>query len=217
MRRRDGSKLAVEVRGRYATFRNETVRIAVIRDVTEKKAREAKLLEQSEQLRALALRDELTGLHNRRGFMEIAEHQLKAAMRNREPCAVFFADLNGMKAINDELGHEMGDQAIRATGSMLTEVFRSSDVVARLGGDEFIVFASECDEAGVAAAYVRIEQAVRALNAGATNGYQISISAGAAVFDPNEPKDLSSLMQAADANMYDAKRARSQRALAASG
>ncbi|HEX4351726.1 MAG TPA: CHASE3 domain-containing protein, partial [Polyangiales bacterium] len=134
MRRRDGSKLAVEVRGRYATFRNETVRIAVIRDVTEKKAREAKLLEQSEQLRALALRDELTGLHNRRGFMEIAEHQLKAAMRNREPCAVFFADLNGMKAINDELGHEMGDRAIRATGSMLTEVFRSSDVVARLGG-----------------------------------------------------------------------------------
>ena len=80
--------------------------------------REALLLEKSEQLRALSLRDELTGLHNRRGFMEVAEHQLKSAARAKECCAVFFADLNGMKVINDQLGHEMGDHAIRAAADV---------------------------------------------------------------------------------------------------
>jgi diguanylate cyclase (GGDEF)-like protein/PAS domain S-box-containing protein len=212
MLRRDGSTFPVEVRARFATFRDEQVRIAVVRDVTEKKRQERQLLEKSEQLRALSLRDELTGLHNRRGFMEVAEHQLKAAARARESCAVFFADLNGMKLINDQLGHETGDHAIRAAAEVLTAVFRASDVVARLGGDEFAIFAGECDERGVASTYARVEHAVSELNATSTCQYRLSISVGAALFRPQDPPDLLSLMHTADANMYDAKRARHSRA-----
>jgi diguanylate cyclase (GGDEF)-like protein/PAS domain S-box-containing protein len=209
--RRDGTTMPVEVRGRYAHFRNRLVRIAVIRDITERKQREAELLEKSEQLRALSLRDELTGLLNRRGFIEAAEHQLKSASRAGESCAVFFADLNGMKIINDQLGHDAGDDALRAAAKVLGSVFRSSDVVARLGGDEFAVFAGECTEENVPVVHDRVEQAVKALNAVSGAGYALSISAGAAVFTPGAPRDLVSLMQEADATMYEAKRARHKR------
>ncbi|HEX4474277.1 MAG TPA: sensor domain-containing diguanylate cyclase, partial [Polyangiaceae bacterium] len=211
MLRRDGSTFPVEVRGRFAKFHNDVVRLAVIRDITEKKQREAELLEKTEQLRALSLRDELTGLYNRRGFMEIAEHHLKTDQRARKPCAVFFADLNGLKLINDQLGHEMGDRAIREAARVLESVFRASDVVARLGGDEFAIFASECDDLGVVAAAMRLERAVSDLNDTSTNRYRLSVSVGAAVLHADEPRDLAALMQAADQNMYDVKRARHQR------
>ncbi len=211
MLRRDGSTFPVEVRGHVATLRNEWVRIAVVRDITEKQEREAELLEKTEQLRMLSLRDELTGLYNRRGFMEIAEHRLKTEQRARKPCAVFFADLNGLKLINDQLGHETGDRAIREAARVLETVFRASDVVARLGGDEFAVFASECDDLGVVAAAMRLERAVSELNDASTNRYRLSVSVGAAVLHADEPRDLAALMQAADENMYDVKRARHQR------
>ncbi len=186
--------------------------VAVFHDTTAIKRAETQLVEKSEALRALSLRDELTGLYNRRGFMEVAEHQLKAAARSLEPCVVFFADLNGMKLINDQLGHEMGDHALRAAADVLTGVFRASDVVARLGGDEFAVFAGDCDELGIATTYARIEERVSELNALSTHRYRLSISTGAAVFHPEDPRNLIDLMQAADAHMYEAKRARHQRA-----
>ncbi len=212
MMRRDGTVFPVEVHGRMASFRNETVRIAVVRDVTEKKEREAQLLEKTERLRGLSLRDELTGLHNRRGFVEAAEQKLKTAARNLEPCAIFFADMNGMKVINDQLGHEAGDQAIRAAAEVLKSAFRPVDVVARLGGDEFAILAGNCDESGVSAAYLRIENAVSALNSVSVSRFRLSISAGATVRGPHDPRDLASLIQAADANMYEAKRIRHERA-----
>ncbi|HVW29555.1 MAG TPA: diguanylate cyclase [Polyangiaceae bacterium] len=211
MLRRDGTTFPVEVRSRFATLRDERVRIAVVRDVTEKQRREAELMEKSQQLLMLSLRDELTGLYNRRGFVETAAHQLKSALRAGEPCAVFFADLNGMKQINDQLGHEMGDHALRAAASILTGVFRPSDVVARLGGDEFAIFKGECDQTYVPGVVDRIEHAVSEYNETSGSPYRLSISAGAAVCEPQDPRDLATLMQAADANMYEAKRSRHRR------
>jgi diguanylate cyclase (GGDEF)-like protein len=124
---------------------------------------------------------------------------------------VFFVDLNGMKQINDQLGHEMGDHALRAAAEVLTGVFRPSDVIARLGGDEFAIFAGECDELGVASLMVRIEHAVCEYNETSGNPYRLSISAGAAVCAPSDPRDLPTLMQAADTSMYEAKRVRHAR------
>jgi diguanylate cyclase (GGDEF)-like protein len=93
------------------------------------------------EVQSLALTDTLTGLFNRRGFVTIAEEQLKLARRSGYSLALAFVDLDGMKRINDELGHEVGDQALVATARILRATFRSSDVLARLGGDEFIVLA----------------------------------------------------------------------------
>lgn len=82
------------------------------------------------QLQSMALMDMLTGLYNRRGFVTIAEEQLKLSRRTGSSFALAFVDLDGMKRINDELGHEFGDQALVTTAEILTSTFRASDVIA---------------------------------------------------------------------------------------
>jgi diguanylate cyclase (GGDEF)-like protein/PAS domain S-box-containing protein len=204
MLRRDGTTFPVEVRGRFLQFRDERVRIAVVRDIAEKKQREA-------ELQALSLRDALTGLYNRRGFLELVGHQLKAAERKRQHCALFYADLDGMKQINDQLGHAMGDQALRSTAELLQRVFRASDITSRLGGDEFAIFAPDCDEEGVASSCARLARAVEELEQSGLCSYRLSISVGAAVWDPERPSDLTALIEAADRRMYEQKRSARQR------
>jgi diguanylate cyclase (GGDEF)-like protein/PAS domain S-box-containing protein len=206
--RPDGSRVPVEVRGRFVTFRGEQVRIAVIRDVTEKRHREAELREQAELLRSMSLRDDLTGLYNRRGFLEHAGVALRGAVRTREPAAVFFADLNEMKAINDTFGHDAGDRAIVGTARVLGAVFRDSDIVARLGGDEFAIFAPRCGEKDVPRVRERLHTLLEGANQKTEEPFSLSISMGASVFLPGDPADLGALMESADRAMYGEKRAR---------
>jgi diguanylate cyclase (GGDEF)-like protein/PAS domain S-box-containing protein len=214
MVRHDGTKFPVEVRVRAVVFRGQPVRISVVRDITERKAHEAELAQRAERLRELSLRDELTKLYNRRGFLELARQQLRLAARARRYLTVFYADLNGMKAINDVLGHEMGDRALVVMASILTNVFRTSDIVARLGGDEFAVLATECDAQGVEAASVRVRALVEQHNHMPDAPFQLSVSIGAAVYDPAAPSDLEALMKRADEQMYELKRARADAAAA---
>jgi diguanylate cyclase (GGDEF)-like protein/PAS domain S-box-containing protein len=208
MLRRDGTRFPVEVRGRHTTFRGESMRIAVVRDITEKRQHETELEAQADLLRAMSLRDELTGLFNRRGFLEHARQLLRNAARSRREACVFFADLNGMKVINDSLGHEVGDRAIIATAKLLTGVFRDSDILARLGGDEFAIFAPECSSEDVRAICERLAAHLESLNRSAEEPFCLSISIGSSAFDPGTPTDLDTLMERADQQMYEQKRAR---------
>src|SRR5262249_37307908 len=107
------------------------------RDITERRLHENASKVQADMLRNLSLRDELTALYNRRGFIDHAQPALRPAASSKQPACLFYVDLNGMKRINDTLGHQMGDRAIAATARILSGVFRESDIVARLGGDEF--------------------------------------------------------------------------------
>ena len=199
----------MEVRGRHASFRGQTVRIAVIRDITERRQREGELQRQAELLRTMSLRDELTGLLNRRGFLEHARQQLRLAGRTKRPAVVFFIDLNGMKLINDTFGHDAGDAALSETAQLLTSAFRESDIVARLGGDEFAILAADCDAEGAATMRGRIDQNVEASNQGTRPyAFRLSVSVGTAVFDPLAPRELDALLEAADQAMYEQKRAR---------
>jgi diguanylate cyclase (GGDEF)-like protein/PAS domain S-box-containing protein len=204
---KDGAPFFVEVRGRQADIKGQSVRIAVVRDVSERKLREAEAQRHAEELRSLSLRDELTHLFNRRGFLEMARQQLRVAARSRRSAALFYCDLNGMKVINDGFGHDVGDRAIAATAKILLVAFRGSDIVARLGGDEFAIFAPECDEAGVTAARARLCQVVDAFNAERGEPFRLSVSVGCAVFDPAQPSELEALMEIADGEMYREKRA----------
>jgi diguanylate cyclase (GGDEF)-like protein/PAS domain S-box-containing protein len=215
MLRGDGTRFPVEVRGRDATYRGQVARIAVIRDVTEQRRQEAELHAQARQLKALSLRDDLTGLYNRRGFQEHAQRQLANTARSRRPACVFFIDLNGMKGINDTLGHETGDRALVATAQVLSSVFRASDVVARLGGDEFAVYAQECSLDDVPAVRARISDRVDSLNISGIERFHLSLSVGAAVHDVANPADLEQLLESADHSMYEEKRAHSTRTRAA--
>lgn len=158
-------------------------------------------------VRDLSLRDELTGLLNRRGFMELGRHQREVAMRSGRPFAVLFADLNGMKTINDQLGHEVGDCALRDAAELLSSTFRGADLIARLGGDEFVVLAVDADPEHTNALEARVREALGAASTGPERPYELSMSLGVATFDPCQPQSLDELLGVADARMYAQKRA----------
>jgi diguanylate cyclase (GGDEF)-like protein/PAS domain S-box-containing protein len=213
MQRPDGSQRPVEVRGTDSTFRGEAVRISVIHDITDRVEREAALKEHADLLRMLSLRDELTGLYNRRGFQELAEQSLRTLARGNQSGCLFFADLDGLKAINDTLGHEIGDQALVSAAQLLTTVFRESDIIARLGGDEFAVLALQCGLADMPSVHERMERHIAEMNR-AHPEYELSISVGTALFEPPAEIDLNALMDRADQAMYQQKRLSRQRRLA---
>jgi len=181
------------------------VAIARHRAEAELLHRERALVQYARSLRTRSLEDELTGLYNRRGFLALSRHLLKASQRHQRACALLFIDLDGLKRVNDSQGHAAGDQLIRDLAGILMSTFRKSDVVARLGGDEFVVLSVESESAGGASALSRLRTALREHNAipGVT---PIAISVGVAVPDPEIPESVDSLLKRADAEMYKEKR-----------
>ena len=175
-------------------------------DITERRQLEDKLKQTLEEVRSLSLTDDLTKLCNRRGFTTLAEQQLKIAYRNKMGMAVFFVDLDGMKQINDALGHEEGDLALIAVANILRETFRDSDIIARLGGDEFAVLALETSKASAAMLMKRFFSNLEAHNAKGKNSRKLSVSVGVAAYNPALPCSLDELLARADKGMYDRKR-----------
>jgi diguanylate cyclase (GGDEF)-like protein len=159
------------------------------------------LRQKTEHLTSLSITDELTGLYNRRGFMLLAEQHLRLASRTKTTFAVIFADLNGLKTINDTLGHEAGDRAIRSAGRVLRRTLRESDILARLGGDEFVALVSIPSESAVGAVVRRIEIALAEENAKGPL-FELSLSLGEAMFDPSSQRSLHDLISEADELMY---------------
>jgi diguanylate cyclase (GGDEF)-like protein len=157
---------------------------------------------------SLAIGDELTGLSNRRGFEMLGGRLLEAARRLELAVTVVYADLDNMKPINDEHGHDAGDRALIETADILSRVLRNSDLIARPGGDEFcaVLAGAESDDAAQAAA--RIEQALLRRNAETTEPFQLGISVGMAEAAAGTAIDLWDLTAAADAAMLAAKRAK---------
>jgi diguanylate cyclase (GGDEF)-like protein/PAS domain S-box-containing protein len=178
------------------------------RDVTERLQAERQLALQAAQLRDLSLRDELTKLYNRRGFMEVAGQAHAQALRDKRMAALIFIDLNGMKRINDELGHEAGDDALLDTAKLIGKALRESDVTARLGGDEFVAFAVDFKVEDLDNLRTRIRALADEFVVLNNRPYRLSLSVGAAVSDPQAPKPLADLLELADASMYEQKRAR---------
>jgi len=154
-----------------------------------------------------SLRDELTGLYNRRGFLTFAEGQFKLACSGRRELLVVFADVDGLKAINDRYGHSEGDQALKKAAEVLLTVFRDTDVVARLGGDEFVVLALDCTPAGLVRINAHFDKLLRTLN-DLDKPWKLSISVGAVHVDSRHQLSIEELLGKADGIMYDQKRAK---------
>jgi len=178
------------------------------RDVTQRLEAEALLLRQAERLRDLSLRDELTKLYNRRGFVDVAGKAHAISAGEGRTAAMIFVDLNGMKPINDKLGHDAGDAALRDAASVLTSAFRETDVIARLGGDEFAAFVLDFAAADLGPLRQRLRELADQETARHERDFRLSMSLGAAFTDPDHPRSLSDLLKAADAAMYQQKRAR---------
>jgi two-component system, cell cycle response regulator len=153
----------------------------------------------------MALRDDLTGLHNRRGFIALATQQLTWARDSGQQMVMFFADLDGLKWINDHYGHGEGDRAISLAAACIKETFRRFDVTARLSGDEFVALIME--EPGRSAETIcrRLQRNLTDC-AGAERRYRLSMSVGVARFDPDKPVTLQELMRQADTELYQHKR-----------
>jgi two-component system cell cycle response regulator len=153
--------------------------------------------------------DELTGLYNRRGFMAIAEPQLKVGRRSGKGMLLFFIDVDELKQINDSHGHSEGDQALRRTAQALEITFRDSDVIARIAGDEFAVLAIEAADHSEATIRARLCEDLRSISAEESR-YAISLSLGVARFNGRDSRPIGELMAQADKAMYEQKRSRSK-------
>lgn len=158
------------------------------------------------EMRVLSLTDLLTGLNNRRGFFEHADPVFRVAQRRGEHSAVIFADIDGLKTINDDFGHEAGDHLIRDAATLFRESFRGADVVARLGGDEFVAYT--LDEARPEVILDRFQNRLDVFNATERRPYRIVVSTGVVRCDPQGGQGLERYIQQADQQMYAHKRRR---------
>ena len=156
----------------------------------------------------LSTRDELTGLLNRRGFFMTAQPMARLAERAGREFVVFFADLDGLKGINDLYGHSAGDEALRDAAWILTHTFRSADVVARIGGDEFAVLAPEATAETIDIMIRRVGKWQDERNREPGRPFGISLSVGGVAWTSSEPRTLDMLLSEADMAAYTAKRRR---------
>lgn len=175
-----------------------------IQDITERKRAEA-------ALQSLSLVDELTGLYNRRGFLAVSEQSLAEIRLNDKIPAIVYADLDGLKEINDSLGHHEGDRALAKAAEILKESFRSSDIVARIGGDEFVVLAGLAMDESPETLSQRLQDNFDASNALKNRPYNLAVSVGIAHFDDEMNHSIEELMAQADQAMYEDKRQKRSR------
>lgn len=157
------------------------------------------------EIHDLSLRDELTGLYNRKGFYLLAEHALRLAHRSSLPFSVLFIDLDNLKHTNDSLGHQAGSEFLIETGEILKITFRDSDVMGRIGGDEFAV-AGQFSEMAIALAAKRLQDFCELQNAGTQRSMALSFSVGHVTSDSTRREPLDELLAKADQAMYQEKR-----------
>jgi diguanylate cyclase (GGDEF)-like protein len=154
------------------------------------------------------LTDELTGLYNRRGFTLLADHEVSLAYRLKRTMLLFFGDVDGLKTINDSLGHAQGDLALQEVATILKKSFREADIVARFGGDEYVVLAVDAALESADILTKRIQDALEAHNQTPGRPYSLSLSLGIVRYDPASPCTISELIAQADVRMYAMKQAR---------
>lgn len=156
----------------------------------------------------LSTRDELTGMLNRRGFFMTAEPVARGAERLGKTFVVFFADLDGLKAINDVYGHQAGDEALRDAAWILSHAFRSADILARIGGDEFAIFAPDAPPETIEIMLRRVAKWQEERNREPDRPFSVSLSLGGVAWTPTEPRTLEMMLSEADMAAYTAKRRR---------
>jgi diguanylate cyclase (GGDEF)-like protein/PAS domain S-box-containing protein len=177
----------------------ETVTV-ISKNITPLKTLEAKLY-------ALSLSDELTQLYNRRGFLALADQQLKISRRLERPMLLIFTDVDNFKRINDTYGHAEGDIALRDITEILKLTFRESDIIARIGGDEFIILITSF-KAGTEDLYLnRLHSNIEQFNENKVRPYLVSMSTGLVTYDPSTSITIEEMISRADRSMYEQKAA----------
>lgn len=154
----------------------------------------------------MATVDQLTGLANRRGFIELARQGLQIAEREGLPMSLVFLDIDGLKAINDTHGHAAGDDAIRGVAQAMLKTFRAADIVGRLAGDEFVVLLHNTTAEQAPRSIQRLRDNLEPSHQDNRALARIVFSSGAVSYNPARHPDVESLIEEADSRMYQAKR-----------
>lgn len=176
--------------------------VEAFRDISERK-------EMENRLKEMSVTDELTGLLNRRGFLDMAQNQLNLAERLDKTLFLLYMDLDQMKWINDTLGHAVGDQALVEAAEVLKSTFRKTDLIGigRLGGDEFAVLmlgepGTSCNHPVVG----RLQDNIAQINAQPGRTYELSMSVGMVTYSFAAPCSIEELLARGDDAMYQCKR-----------
>jgi diguanylate cyclase (GGDEF)-like protein len=197
---RDGKTRYYSVRVKPIEINGRNIgTVALVQDTT-------KTVALMKELENAAYTDSLTGLYNRKHFMEFAVILLERARRAKTPCSILMFDLDHFKEINDTYGHPAGDETLRSVGATVKDVIRSYDVIGRYGGEEFIVFmdGATLEVASSRADYIRGRVASLDIRH-ADIDIRVTCSIGVAA-TPDGSEDLPSLIERADAALYRAKR-----------
>jgi len=195
---KDGSSFPMELAVSEVITDDSRYFVGIIRDITARKSAE-------EKIRQMAYHDHLTGLPNRALFYDRLQQALAYVHRNKSLMAVLMLDLDHFKPINDELGHEWGDQALIEVSNRLQKCIRASDTAARLGGDEFSIIL--LDVSSEEAACKMAEKVISAIGQPLIlkgSQYTMGVSIGICLASSKE-SDLENLVSTADAAMYQAK------------
>lgn len=198
---KEGRILQLDVRSVRAEHDGRPAVLGTMVDITGRKQLE-------DTLRTLALVDDLTGLYNRRGFVTLADRQLRLARRKHQSLILIAADIDDLKVINDRFGHAVGDQALVAAAGILRQTYREADIIARLGGDEFTVFPIEASSSAAPMLLERLATNLRKWNDVHQREFYLSMSTGAAILEGELSKDVQQLLSEADSQLYQQKRSR---------
>lgn len=199
-RRRDGSIVPIDLSLSNWGTASGTFYTVIVRDITERKEYEAKLSR-------MAHTDALTGTYNRHYLSELIDREFQRAKRYNHPIGFLMIDVNRFKQINDELGHQAGDDVLVEISHLLVETTRESDFVFRYGGDEFLIILPETN-GETEIARDRINEAMAATERfKSIVEFPISLSIGCAHWDPQDPRTIDRILNIADEEMYKVKRA----------
>jgi diguanylate cyclase (GGDEF)-like protein/PAS domain S-box-containing protein len=184
--------------------------VAVLRDISKRKAAEEALQAANEKLHALSVTDALTGLSNRRSFDNALDRECRRAERAGQPISVVMIDIDKFKNYNDTYGHQQGDKCLKQVAQALLRAFRRpGDLASRYGGEEFAVILPETDELGAMYVADKLRTIVHALaleHRGSELG-RVTISLGVACAETGTSIDQAALVQQADQALYLAKAA----------
>ena len=197
----DAQIVALQTLARQITTKLELRRVSAL------------LQKSNEQLQNLSLTDELTGLYNRRGFLLHAEQRLKVfrSRRDRDGLWLMMADMDKLKPINDNFGHQEGSSAIVSMAGILRQTFRGSDIIARNSGDEFAVLIASAIESSDRTIAKRLQSNLDQHNANSEKTYKLSVSFGIVSVELDDPASIEEIMKQADKKCMSRSKASSRR------
>lgn len=198
--RKDGTIIPVERSVASFKIKDTFYAVGSIRDISNRKKKE-------EQLRLLATTDGLTGLYNRRRFMELIQKELKKSIRHAVSLSLIMFDADKFKVVNDTYGHEAGDRVLLDISRLTRQVVRETDFPSRIGGEEFIVGLPHTDLEGAIQLAERLRSSFETSQVETADARIIhyTVSFGVAALDPASPVDVETLMKRVDKALYQAK------------